>query len=294
MKRKGTDFLTTLSPLDIGTILYVLFSGVYMILGSARLTNMLPHITMRLLILALIVVLTYLSQKFPNKLILLIKHTYPLLFLSYFYTETYYLKNIIYSGDLDIYFSHAEQYLWGCEPSLQFSKLFPQAWFNEWMNICYFSYYFLTTVICITLYIMEREKSYKGIFIVVFSFYMYYTIYDFLPVVGPQFYFDTMKSSPEPPYFFGKIMRYILLNLEEPTGAFPSSHVGVALILSYVAFKDLKKVFYISFPFVLGICFATVYLKAHYMVDVIGAIISVPVFIAISSFTYNKINKKWY
>jgi membrane-associated phospholipid phosphatase len=263
-----------------------------MIMGSSRLTNLLPHFVLRIVILSLIALLAYSNHKFPNKIILFIKNTYPLLFLSFFYTETSYLKNITSVNNLDIYFSRMEQYIWGCQPSLEFYQFMPQDWFNELMNVCYFSYYFLTAVICITLYILEREKSSKGIFIVVFSFYLYYTIYDFLPVVGPQFYFDTMNTSNIPPYFFGKIMQYILFNLEEPTGAFPSSHVGIALILSYVAYKDLKKVFYVSFPFILGICFATVYLKAHYLIDVIGAIISVPVLIVISSYVYDKINEK--
>ena len=292
MKKTGYSLLKYLSPLDIGTILYILFSGVYMAIGSSRLTDMLPHVVLRIIILVLIALLTYANQKFPNKIILLVRNTYPLLFLSFFYTETSYLKNVFFDNNLDIYFSRAEQYLWGCQPSLEFYQFAPQDWFNELMNVCYFSYYFLTTVICITLYILEREKSYKGIFIVVFSFYMYYTIYDFLPIIGPQFYFDTMNTNYVPPYFFGKIMKYILFNLEEPTGAFPSSHVGIALVLSYVAYKDLKKVFYISLPFVIGICFATVYLKAHYLIDVLGGIISAPVFILISSFVYNKITQK--
>jgi membrane-associated phospholipid phosphatase len=108
-----------------------------------------------------------------------------------------------------------------------------------------------------------------------------------IPVAGPQFFFEFTEA--EPPYLFGKIMHYILINAEEPTGAFPSSHVGVSLILSYVAFKHQKMVFYISLPFVIGICFATVYLKAHYLVDVIGAFISVPIFIAISTYVYQKL-----
>jgi membrane-associated phospholipid phosphatase len=124
---------------------------------------------------------------------------------------------------------------------------------------------------------------------VVFSFYLYYVIYAILPVAGPQYYFDTIANEPIPPYFFGKIMHHILLNVEQPTGAFPSSHVGLAIILNYIAFKHLKTLFYISLPFVIGICFATVYLKAHYAVDVLAALISAPIFIWISSLVYNRL-----
>jgi membrane-associated phospholipid phosphatase len=163
----------------------------------------------------------------------------------------------------------------------------PQEWFAELMNICYFSYYLITTVVCLAIYFKNRTESYESIFIVIFSFYLYYIVFALIPVAGPQFFYG--YSDVEPPYFFGKIMHYILLNVEEPTGAFPSSHVGIALILSYVAFKHQRLVFYFSLPFVIGICFATVYLKAHYLIDVIGAFISVPIFIAISSFVYQKL-----
>ena len=86
-------------------------------------------------------------------------------------------------------------------------------------------------------------------------------------------------------------MHYILINAEEPTGAFPSSHVGIALILSYVAYKHQKTLFYFCLPFAIGICFATVYLKAHYLVDVLAAIITVPIFIYLSGYVYNKLLK---
>ena len=291
MKNTFHNLLKYVNPIDVVTIGYVVFSGLYMALGACHLKNMASHLFFRLVILIIIAMISYTYYRFPNKIMLAIKNLYPLVFLSFFYTETSYMKNIIFSENLDVYFARFESYLWNGQPSLQFYQLMPQDWFNEWMNICYFSYYLLTTVICITLYIYEGPKSYKGIFTVVFSFYLYYIIYDLIPVEGPQFYFDTMNTNFEPPYFFGKIMQYILFNLEEPTGAFPSSHVGVALILSYVSFKHLKKIFYVSLPFVIGICFATVYLKAHYLTDVVGAIVTVPIFIVICNVTYRKLSE---
>jgi membrane-associated phospholipid phosphatase len=201
------------------------------------------------------------------------------------------MKNIILNDNLDAYFSGIDQAIWGFQPSLQFSKAMSQGWFNELMNISYFSYYLITAAVCITIYINETKQSYKPIFIVVFSFYLYYILFDLLPVVGPQFYFDTLTHEPVPPYPVGKFMQYLLLNYEEPTGAFPSSHVGLALILSYVSLKYQKKLtlFLVGLPFVIGICFATVYLKAHYAIDVLGALITVPIFVVISGYVYSRL-----
>jgi membrane-associated phospholipid phosphatase len=260
-----------------------------MCFGLSYLEDPMIHFIARIGVLVFIFTLAYLNQKYPDKYLLFLSNLYPLILLSFFYAETGYMKNIILSDNLDAYFSQIDQDIWGFQPSLEFSKAMSQGWFNELMNISYFSYYLITSVICIALYVSKKQLSYKPIFIVVFSFYIYYIIYNVLPVTGPQYYFDTMTKEPTPPYFFGKIMRYLLLEYEKPTGAFPSSHVGLALILSYIAFKYQKSLFYISLPFVIGICFATVYLKAHYAIDVLGALITVPIFIVISGFIYDKL-----
>jgi membrane-associated phospholipid phosphatase len=262
-----------------------------MCFGLAYLKDPLPHFLSRFGILLFIALIAFLNKKYSNKLISFIKNLYPLIFLSFFYAETGYMKNIIIRDNLDVYFSGIDQAIWGFQPSLQFSKAMPQGWFNELMNISYISYYFITAAVCIAIYINETKLSYKPIFIIVFSFYLYYIIFDLLPVVGPQFYFDTLTHEPVPPYPVGKFMKYLLLNYEEPTGAFPSSHVGLALILSYVSVKYQKKLtlFFVGLPFVIGIGFATVYLKAHYAVDVLAALITAPIFIWISGLVYNRL-----
>jgi membrane-associated phospholipid phosphatase len=260
-----------------------------MCFGLHFLVDTMPHFVGRIIIVSFIFILAYLNQTHSGKFILFARNFYPLFFLSFFYAETGYLKNIILNDNLDFYFAGIDQAIWGFQPSLQFSKAMSQGWFNELMNISYFSYYAITVVICVALYRSNKQLSYKPIFIVVFSFYMYYIIFDVFPVTGPQYYFDTMAKEPTPPYFFGKIMRYLLLEYEKPTGAFPSSHVGLALIVSYISFKNKKSMFYYSLPFVIGICFATVYLKAHYAIDVIGAVVTAPIFIIISGSVYNKL-----
>ena len=286
-KKTSFHFLKALSPLDIVTIFYIVISTLYMCIGASKLQDMAFHILVRVAILGLIGLLVFLNDRYTNGYMSFLKNLYPLIFISFFYTETSYLKNIFIGTNLDAQVAHLESYLWGCQPSILFSQYVPQPWFCELMNICYFSYYLITSGVCLAIYFKNRAESYESIFIVICSFYLYYIVFALIPVAGPQFFFG--YSDVEPPYLFGKIMHYILINAEEPTGAFPSSHVGVSLILSYVAFKHQKLVFYVSLPFVIGICFATVYLKAHYLVDVIGAFISVPVFIAISAYLYQKL-----
>ncbi len=294
--KKKTGFnIKDLSPVDTVTILYLVATTLYMLLGANSLENLFPHFAIRVAIIFFIGLLIWLNNNYENNFLHFVKTIYPLFFLSFFYAETSYMKNIIFQKNLDVYAVALEQMFWKCQPSIEFSKTMSQAWFSELMSLCYFSYYLITIVGLICIYFFNRKKINKSIFIVACSFYMYYLIYALFPIVGPQFYFKNLSTENETLYFFGKLMRNILENFEEPTGAFPSSHVGIAIIMSYISFKYLKAFFYISLPFVIGICFATVYLKAHYLIDVVAALVTVPVFVFFSKKMYlflkNKLEK---
>ncbi|MBA3664835.1 MAG: phosphatase PAP2 family protein [Bacteroidetes bacterium] len=290
MKNKGSTYFSELFlPVDLATIFYVLISGLYLCFGSINFPALLPHLIIRIFILVLIVVLSKLQRRFSaNKPLQFIRNFYPLLFLVFFYAETSSLKNTVFTTNLDNYFFNAEQKIWGFQPSIVFSKVMNREWFNEMMNMCYFSYYILIPLVCFALYFKKPAQSVKGVFTVIFSFYLYYIIFCVLPVAGPQYYIIDQAYPTITPHFFGNIMHNILTNHEEPTGAFPSSHVGIAVIINYLAFVHLKKLFFITLPFVVGICFATVYTRAHYLVDVFGGLVSAPLFIFLSYKVYNK------
>ena len=78
---------------------------------------------------------------------------------------------------------------------------------------------------------------------------------------------------------------------ETPTGAFPSSHVGISWIILIIASKTYKKLLIVIYPFALLICFSTVYIKAHYLVDVIAGFISAPFLYCAGLKIYENYNK---
>ncbi|MCK5823492.1 MAG: phosphatase PAP2 family protein [Bacteroidales bacterium] len=279
-----------LYPIDIATIIYILISAIYICIGSAKLENETPHFIIRLAILVFIFFIAFINDKYDNEILKFIRNFYPILLLSYFYGETAYMNNIIFNN-LDPYFAHIEQLIFGCQVSIEFSKHFPQKWFNELMNFGYFSYYFLTIIVCFVVYLTNRTKSFKVIFIVATSFYIYYIIFSLFPVVGPQFYFKGALAKIPDAYFFRDAVKFVQKIGEVPTGAFPSSHVGMALIFLYFSFKYSIKLFYFILPLVVILCFATVYIKAHYFVDVIAGIISSPIIFSLSTLAYNKLEK---
>jgi hypothetical protein len=76
---------------------------------------------------------------------------------------------------------------------------------------------------------------------------------------------------------------------ERPAAAFPSSHVGMMVILLYLSGKFAPKLLKILIPIGILLIFSTVYIKAHYVIDVIAGFLSVPIIYWISSRTYTAI-----
>jgi membrane-associated phospholipid phosphatase len=118
---------------------------------------------------------------------------------------------------------------------------------------------------------------------------MYYTVFIFFPSEGPYYYFGLTPADIHGSWFFSGAVKLAQDIGEKPTGALPSSHVGISLILLIIGWKQGKTLFYTMLPVVIFLIIATVYIKAHYALDVIGGFITAPIFVAISNVIYKRV-----
>ena len=245
------------------------------------------RIIIRIIFFVFIGVVIYLNTKRNREWLEFIHLFYPVLLLTYFYGETSILNNLIFTESLDPLFIRWDEVLFGFQPSIEFSVRYPQKWISEILHFGYFSYYILTFGVCFIFYLRRKVKAEKIIFLVISSFFIYYLIFIIFPVVGPQFFFESPLSKVADTGFFSRAVKLIQYYGEHPTGAFPSSHVGMALIFLYVSFGNIRWLFWVIFPLFLLILLATVYIKAHYAIDVIAGLVSAPIVYFFSVGLYN-------
>jgi membrane-associated phospholipid phosphatase len=87
---------------------------------------------------------------------------------------------------------------------------------------------------------------------------------------------------------------YHLLDLthdagERPTAAFPSSHVGVTTLLMMLALRTRsRRLLFSILPFYVLMCFSTVYIYAHYAIDVLAGLVTGVAFYYLLCHLYNK------
>ena len=222
---------------------------------------------------------------------------FQLLLLSWWYPDTYEINRIF--PNLDHLFAEYEQLVFGCQPALLFSRVVSNPVFSELMHMGYGSYYCLIFLVVLFYLFFRNQEFDRTAFIVLSAFFIYYVIFIFLPVTGPQFYYlaaglDNISHGvfpnvgdyfathsdnlPIPGYADGFFYKFVASAHEAgecPTAAFPSSHVGITTILLMLAWRSrCKPLFFFILPLYTLMCFATVYIQAHYAIDVFGGWIS--------------------
>ena len=75
---------------------------------------------------------------------------------------------------------------------------------------------------------------------------------------------------------------------ERPTAAFPSSHVGIATVVLWLAWESKnRKVIYVCLPFAVLLFFGTFYILAHYAIDAIAGLFFGTIFYFGLKWAYN-------
>ena len=294
------------------SLIYNAITTILIVLFYSRMDHPGMMLLERAGIVAITFGLIYLYQKYPCRLSAFVRMVVQMSFLAYWYPDTFEFNRLF--PNLDCFFASAEQWLFNCQPSVEFSKLCPDIWFSEPFNMGYFAYYPLIAIVAIYYFVFKFEWFEKASFVIVTSFFLYYLIYIFVPVAGPQFYFPAIGMDNVEACNFLSIGDYFNHNAillpgpnfeqglffdlveasqevgERPTAAFPSSHVGISTILMIMAWRVNKKLCYGLTPFYVLLCCATVYIQAHYLIDVFAGWISAVAIYILSTWMY----KRWF
>lgn len=226
----------------------------------------------------------------PCRLTMFLRIAVQMVFLSWWYPDTYELNRML--PNLDHMFAGCEQAVFGCQPALLFAQKVPWGWFSELMCMGYISYFPMMTILLIYYFFYRYNEFLKAAFVLLGAFFIFYVIFIFLPVTGPQFYYlavgpEKIAASVFPnlgDWFLTHSERmavpgwtdgffYHLLEMahnagERPTAAFPSSHVGITTVVMLLAHHaHCRKLVLGMLPFYILMCLSTVYILAHYAID---------------------------
>ena len=196
----------------------------------------------------------------------------PIFFLIAIYES---LGNLIQhlQPDIDSILIRIDYTLFGVHPTLWMEQWIVP-WFTDIMSLAYLSYYFLPVIFVIALYWKGRMSEFdESMFILALGYYLSFVGYILFPAIGPRFTMTSLYSIPLEGSFITDLVRDTLNAIEHnKRDCMPSGHTQIVLIVLYLTHRYERVLFYIFFPIVCGLILSTVYLRYHYVIDLmVGA-----------------------
>ncbi len=264
------------------TISILLFYTLLSLIFSFHSKIYLINLAQNAFFFAIILAVSSIKQK--NKYSIAIRKFYLLIFVYFIYNQTNTYITLINPNLYDELLIKIDRVICGTDPTY-FTFRFANPYLTEFLQFCYMTFFFMPIIHGIELHIRKKEIEFDTLLRnILFGFYLSYLLYFFLPAVGPRFTLhDFSTLSNELPGLFlteffrsvvntggGIISAAIPPEIQVHRDCMPSGHTMMTLINIYLSFKFKSKLRYVFLIIGSGLIFATVYLRYHYVIDIIA------------------------
>jgi membrane-associated phospholipid phosphatase len=152
---------------------------------------------------------------------------------------------------------------------------------TEVMEFFYMSFAWIAPSTSLILLAQRRGREFRAATLgVVVCFYLGYLLYVVFPAAPPRLVlvYEFKRSLQGYPHLFSNLSaRAFALLPVDSRAAFPSLHAGVSLLALYYAWRYVRGWFWVLLPFALGLWVSTIYLRHHYVVDLVAGWMLAPV-----------------
>ena len=198
----------------------------------------------------------------------------PFVFCANVYANLYDLIRFYGAPDITLSLMRWDVRLFGVEPTI-WAERFARPLLTDYFTICYWLFYVLGPSLGLLLYLRRDWAAFRSTMVsVVLCLYMGYIGYVLWPAAAPRLtipesYTVTLHGSA----YLDWTQRLIAAVPLTARGAFPSLHCAVALLALLLAWRHLRWFFWVQLPFAVGLIVGTVYLRHHWVVDILAGFV---------------------
>ena len=196
-------------------------------------------------------------------------HFSPILFVVLIYESLGDLIQYL-QPDVDPWLIQIDFSIFGVQPTLWMEQWIVP-WFTDIMSLAYLSYYFIPVVLIAVLYLKDRMAEFdRSMFVLAFGYYVSFIGYILFPAIGPRYALTHLYSIPLEGSFITDFVRDTLNALEHnKRDCMPSGHTQIVLMVLFLAYRYQKFLFYLFLPIISALILSTVYLRYHYVIDLL-------------------------
>lgn len=286
----------TLSMTDITMaailLLYTSLAIIYYPSVSKASVNILTNIVIALLIVALAVG----DRLHGGKIFHIARRYYPVLSVYLMYEQVHSYVPVVHPGLYDHVLAEWDRAILGVNPT-QWLHQFSNPVLTEYLQLTYALFYFLPVLHGIELTLKhDYERLNKFVYMMTFGFLLSYVMYFLMPAIGPRFTLhDFSATNSELPglWLTNTIRELINAGGSAPIGVpnpaevvnrdcMPSGHTMMTLLNMLLAWRYRSRLRWLFYLVGGSLIFSTVYLRYHYVVDVLAGALSAVIVLLIA------------
>ncbi len=294
--------LKMFASVDLLVVAYAMLMILISLLGAGRIPEWSWVIAASLFSILAVYAMNIVRLKNKSKWVDLFHMFYLAPVIPIFFKLSEKMSFVLHGRDFDDNLILIDRMMFHVDPTVWlFHHVPPTPALVDFLQISYSSFYFLPIMLAIELYRRHHHESaehqYGGKpkdqltelrFVIVYGFFLSYLGYLLYPAIGPRFTLHDFANLAKdlPGGYFTQMMRHILdagenidpyaplsvIRQHVTRDAFPSGHTDMTFITILLAFKYKAKVRWIILAIGSCLIFSTVYLRYHYVFDLIGGV----------------------
>lgn len=182
-----------------------------------------------------------------------------------------------------------DQKLFRCQASVALQR-FVNPPLTAWMELAYAFHILNIPIVACFIYLRGPRARFRemmsGVLVVCFFGLLGYLL---VPAIGPIYTLRDQYTVPlsQPLEVINRqveFMDYARIRRD----VFPSLHVGISFVVWLYGYRNSRRLFWILSPLILSLWVSTVYLRYHYLVDVLAGLILAPPCFALANWLFKR------
>jgi membrane-associated phospholipid phosphatase len=184
---------------------------------------------------------------------------------------------LLVTTDRDAALMAWDQRLFGFQASVAMQPIISPP-LTAWMEFAYTFHIINIPIVACFIYMRRSRKRFRemmtGILVISFFGLLGYLL---VPAIGPLYTLRDQYTVPlsQPLALVNRQIEFMDF-ARIKRDVFPSLHTGISFVVWLYALRNSRRLFWILAPFILSLWVSTVYLRYHYLVDVLAGLVLAP------------------
>lgn len=215
----------------------------------------------------------------------------PMVYLPFCYKQVPYLIITLKLRPADLMLAHWDAVIWKVDPTYALSLILNRG-LVEFLQIVYALFIPGTILLGVMVWLRRPRQEFRVVtFQIGATFLISYLGYILVPARGPRFMEYVTHYRPLQGLWTFHYLQKLLDTMEGlQYDCFPSGHVAMVLVGCYLTRKISRPFFYGFAVFAACISFSTMYLRYHYVIDVIAGTVLAIAVITVGPWAYRRLD----